>query len=101
MSRTASDILWFFFQHNGFCLHAMFTVLLLCLQDEFLLVYKTVRDYVETTSENVYYNQWNLTKHSQSLMTEDVNEKNDRQVCTVFEDNYTYGFQQTPFLPDV
>nr|XP_022307678.1 receptor-type tyrosine-protein phosphatase gamma-like [Crassostrea virginica] len=26
-------------------------------QDEFLLVYKTVRDYVETTSENVYFNQ--------------------------------------------
>ncbi|XP_078329023.1 receptor-type tyrosine-protein phosphatase epsilon-like [Crassostrea virginica] len=26
-------------------------------QDEFLLVYKTVRDYVETSSENVYFNQ--------------------------------------------
>ncbi|XP_078328331.1 uncharacterized protein LOC111112065 isoform X4 [Crassostrea virginica] len=26
-------------------------------QEEYLLVYKTLRDYIETTSENVYYNQ--------------------------------------------
>ena len=64
--------MFYFIPHFDIFLAYFFTVPILYKQDEFLLVYKTVRDYIETASENVYYYQWQLTLRSQSTTSEDV-----------------------------